>query len=95
MISFPMTIHEVRAEAADGTVKASPIASARPAGLLLDRIAGPIPSSSQLPLLTVAVPQRHTVSFPRGGSMIHPKAPNIHTRPKKKKSASWWPFGHK
>jgi hypothetical protein len=54
---------------------------------------GPVHSSSAEPMLTVAVPKIHRIGIPRN-SMLHPKVPNIHTRPKKKNN-SWWPFGKK
>jgi hypothetical protein len=75
----------------------TPIESAS-SGNLFGRLTSPLGaahSSKDTPIQTVAVPPRKSISFPRSSpSMLHPKAPNIHTRPKKQ-SKMWWPFGHK
>ena len=84
MIAFPMSIRYVRAEAADGQAKIVPIESAKPNGALLDRIAGPDAGLSHLPLLTVGVPLRHTVSFPRG-RFHDPSESTQYPHPAKKK----------
>jgi hypothetical protein len=89
--------------ASRSAVAEAPTASLRPiestnSGNLFDRLTSPLGaahSSKDTPIQTVAVPPRKSISFPRSSpSMLHPKAPNIHTRPKKQ-SKMWWPFGHK
>jgi hypothetical protein len=54
---------------------------------------GAATSSADQAISTVALPMHNSIGFPRN-SAFHPKAPNIHTRPKKK-NTSWWPFGKK
>jgi hypothetical protein len=97
MVAFPMSKRCARAEAPHASVNASPIESAKAGDLKLDRIApaASIGSSSDQPIWTVAFMQ-HTKnkSSLKRGSILHPKAPNLHTRPVKKKSALW-PFGGK
>jgi hypothetical protein len=91
MIAFPITVRNALAEAPTAAPIASDTKSAMISDLWLDHNSGSLSHSGQ-PVSTVA---QHTtkVGFSKG-SMIHPKAPKIHTRPKKKKGG-FWPFGHK
>jgi hypothetical protein len=96
MIAFPMSMRYVLADTSTAKPIASDVDSARVSDLSLDSIAAPIRSihsSPGQPFSTVALPKTTKAKLPRG-SLFHPKAPNVHTRPKKKKS-SFWPFGRK
>jgi hypothetical protein len=98
MIAFPISLRCARADAPIAKPLALSTDSARVSELSIERFAAPIrsidSSSAGQPVWTVALPKTTKVKLPRG-SLIHPKAPNVHTRPKKKKSSSWWPFGRK
>lgn len=75
------------------SVSLTPIESAS-SGNVFNRLTSPLGAahaSKDTPIQTVGfMPKRKSIS----SSMMHPKAPNIHTRPKKQ-SKMWWPFGHK
>ncbi len=90
MVAFLMSTRCTRADTPAARVNASPIESAKATDVLFDRIPAPNYSSSNQPIWKVVLSKRTKVS----GSLFHPKAPNIHTRPKKKKS-SWFKFGRK
>jgi hypothetical protein len=95
MVAFPMSTRCALANPPNASVNASPIESAKAADVMPDRVAAPIASarsSSNQSIWTVGFMQKKKGSYSHG--MLHPKAPNIHTRPVKKKSA-WWPFGGK
>jgi hypothetical protein len=92
VIAFPITVRSVLAEAPIAAPIASATKSATISDLWLDRNSGTLSHSGQ-PVSTVALPHTTKVGFPKG-SMIHPKPPKIHTRPKKKKGG-FWPFGRK
>jgi hypothetical protein len=95
MVAFPMSTPCALANAPDAIVNASPIESAKAVNVALDRFAVPIASahsSAHESIWTVGFMQKKKGNYPHG--MLHPKPPNIHTRPVKKKSA-WWPFGGK
>jgi hypothetical protein len=90
MVAFPMSLRNVRADV-------SLLDSAKSTGVLGNGVAatiGAARSTSNPPIVSVALPQKKTLTFPRTGNIFRPKAPNIHTHPKKK-SSSWWPFGKK
>jgi len=95
VVAFLIKTRSAVAEAPSASLR--PIESAS-SGNLFDRLISPLGaahSSKDTPIQTVAVPPRKSISFPRSSpSMLHPKAPNIHTRPKKQ-SKMWFPFGHK
>jgi hypothetical protein len=95
VVAFLIVTRSAVAEAPNAGTSLTPIESAS-SGSLFGRLTAPLgaaSSSAQTPIQTVAIPPHKSVSFPHT-SMFRPKAPNIHTRPKKK-STSWWPFGKK
>jgi hypothetical protein len=92
MVAFPMTMRCARAGSSEGIGSPTLIESARPGDVAPGRFAVPIPSTKEPPVWDVKLPQRTRTGL--GGTLFRPTAPNIHTRPKKKKS-SWWPFGKK
>ena len=94
VVAFLIATRSVVADTPNAGVSITPIESAG-SGSLFDRFASPLGaahSATQPPIETVAITPRKSVTFQRA-SMLHPKAPNIHTRPKKSKM--WWPFGKK
>jgi hypothetical protein len=96
MIAFLIATRSAVAQAPSAEENVRPIESAKTTGFSFDRFASPIgatKSTTDQTITTVAVPPRKSINFQRA-SMFRPKAPNIHTRPKKKKT-SWWPFGKK
>jgi hypothetical protein len=92
VVAFLIATRSVVADTPNAGVSITPIESAG-SGSLFDRFASPLGAGKSAPIETVAVMPRKSVTFQRA-SMLHPKAPNIHTRPKKK-SKMWWPFGKK
>ena len=92
MFAFPMTMRCARAGGSEAIGTQTLIESASPGDAAAGRLAVPIPSRTESPVLNVGIPKRTKTGL--GGSLFRPKAPNIHTRPAKKKS-SWWPFGRK
>jgi hypothetical protein len=96
MVAFPISVRCSLADVPNARPIAAKTGSATASELSLEHIAASIRSphsSLSQPISTVAHSQYTKVGIPRG-SLMHPKPPKIHTRPKKKK-ASWWPFGRK
>jgi hypothetical protein len=92
MFAFPMTMRCARAGSSEAIGTPTLIESARSGDVAPGRLAVPIPSTKEPPVWDVKLPKRTKTGL--GGTLFRPKAPNIHTRPAKKKS-SWWPFGKK
>lgn len=96
VVAFLITTPSCRAEAPLATVPARPIEAAKTGSPFLAGLATPLQAfnkSAGHSTLTVGIPPHKSVTFPRG-TAFRPTPPNIHTRPKKKKS-SWWPFSRK
>jgi hypothetical protein len=95
VVAFLIAARTALAEAPNAGMSLTPIESAS-SGSLFNHLTSPLAaahSSTNQPILTVAIPPRTSINFPKK-SGFRPKPPNIHTRPVKK-NKTWWPFGHK